>query len=77
MTIVTISRCGKSLGVRLPRSVVRSAYLKAGDSVTVSLRNGEIVLRPARVKFDVNALIARITPENRHAAVDFGPECGQ
>lgn len=76
MSAALISRWGNSLGVRLPQFVARSANLKAGDPVTISLRDGEIILKPVRVKPDVNALIAKITPKNRHAAVDFGSERG-
>ena len=76
MSAVAISRWGNSLGVRLPQFVARSANLKAGDPVTITLRDGEIVLKPMRAKPDVNALIARITSKNRHPAVRFGPDRG-
>ena len=76
MSAVSISRWGNSLGVRLPQFVARSANLKEGDPVTVSLRDGEIILKPVRAKPDVNALIKKITAKNRHAAVDFGQDRG-
>ncbi len=76
MNAITISRWGNSLGVRLPQFLARSARLKAGDAVTISLRGDEIVLTPAREQLDVNALIGEITAKNRHAAVDFGPDRG-
>ena len=76
MSAITISRWGNSLGVRLPQFLARSANLKAGDAVTLQLRGDEIVLKPARTRPDVNALIKKITPKNRHAAADFGPDRG-
>lgn len=76
MSAVVISRWGNSLGVRLPQFVARSANLKAGDPVTVTLRDGEIILKPVHAKPDMNALISKITTKNRHAAVDFGVDRG-
>ena len=76
MRAVAISRWGNSLGVGPPQFVARSANLKAGDPVTITRRDGELILKPVRARPDMNALISKITPKNRHAAVNFGVDGG-
>ena len=77
-TVTQIARWGNSLAVRLPRSVARDAQLDAGDAVDVSVDNGAIVIRAARPRYTLDALVSRITPRNRHEETDWGaPEGGE
>ncbi len=74
----TISKWGNSLAVRIPLAIARQAGLDQGDCVEMSLgRNGGIVLRPARQKYELSDLVARITPRNRHTATDWGRPRGK
>jgi antitoxin MazE len=75
----TISKWGNSLAVRIPLAIAKQANLDEGDSVKMALdRDGAIVLRPARRKYDLSDLVARITPKNRHSETDWGrPEGGE
>jgi antitoxin MazE len=66
-----ISRWGNSLGLRLPKPVALEAQLEAGDTVTVSVQDGAIVVRPARPTYSLNALVAGITKRNRHEKADW------
>lgn len=69
----TISKWGNSLAVRIPLALAKQASLAEGDCVKMALdRNGAIVLRPAGRKYDLNDLVTRITPENRHRETDWG-----
>lgn len=71
-TSTQIAKWGNSLGLRLPRSVVTEAQLDAGDTVTVSVKDGAIVVRPARPTYSLDALVAGITKRNRHEEIDWG-----
>jgi antitoxin MazE len=71
-TSTQIARWGNSLGLRLPKSVAVEARLDAGDTVTVSVKDGAIVLRPARPAYSLEALVAGITKRNRHEETDWG-----
>ena len=74
----TISKWGNSLAVRIPLAIARQAGLGEGDSVTLALdRNGGIVLRPVRRKYELSELVSGITPENRHRETGWGPPQGE
>src|SRR3954466_13608375 len=69
----TISKWGNSLAVRVPLAIAKQAGLGEGDRVTLTLdRNGGVVLRPARRKYELSELVSRITPKNRHRGADWG-----
>jgi antitoxin MazE len=67
-----IAKWGNSLGLRLPKSVAREAQLDDGDTVDVSVKDGAIVVRPAKPTYSLDDLVARITRRNRHGEADWG-----
>ena len=67
-----ISKWGNSLGLRLPKSVAREAQLDEGDTVDVSVKDGAIVVRPARPTYSIETLVSKMTPRNRHKETDWG-----
>jgi antitoxin MazE len=74
----TISKWGNSLAVRIPLAIARQASLGEGDCVKMALdREGAIILRPSRRKYELSDLVARITPKNRHQATDWGQPQGE
>jgi len=74
----TISKWGNSLAVRIPLAIAKQASLGEGDSVTLSLEpDGGIILRPARRKYELSDLVARITAKNRHRETDWGRPQGE
>jgi antitoxin MazE len=75
-TTTQIAKWGNSLGLRLPKSVTLEAHLGAGDTVSVSVKNGVIVVRPNRPTYSLEQLVAKITPRNRHSASDWGIPVG-
>lgn len=73
----TISKWGNSLAVRIPHAIAKQANLGEGDCVKLALdRDGGIVVRPTRRKYELSDLVARITPKNRHRETDWGPPQG-
>jgi antitoxin MazE len=74
----TVSRWGNSLAVRIPQAIAKQARLNEGDSLELDLhRDGSIVLRPARRRYELSELVARITSKNRHRETDWGPPQGK
>ncbi len=69
---------GNSLALRLPKSVAAQAGIEEGTPVSLSVEGQNIVISRAEPPYqvDVDELIARITPENRHKAVEFGAPVG-
>lgn len=71
-----VSKWGNSLGLRLPKSVVREAQLDEGDTVDVSVDNGAIVIRPSRPRYSLDELVRGINRRNRHRESDWGAPLG-
>ena len=73
-----ISKWQNSLAVRIPLEIAKQANLEEGDCVRLTLqRDGGIVLRPTRRKYELSELIARITSKNRHQETDWGTRQGE
>ncbi|MBK1719866.1 PbsX family transcriptional regulator [Thiocystis violacea] len=74
---VLVKKWGNSASVRIPAAVMEAACLKLDDPVDVREENGRIVIEPlARKAYDLDALLAAITPDNQHAEVKTGPAVG-
>jgi antitoxin MazE len=73
-----IQRWGNSLGLRIPRAFAEDAGVGAGAAVELSIRNGELVVTPARrVKYRLEELVRKITARNRHGGVETGVPVGR
>lgn len=73
-----IRKWGNSAAVRIPASTLEAAGLKPNDPVTVREENGRVVIEKARrPQMNLQQLIDRITPENRHEETDWGPAVGK
>ena len=69
---VVIKKWGNSASVRIPVGIMEAARLHLDDVVDVSAQDGRIVITPIRTKdYDLNQLLAAITPENLHGEADL------
>ena len=73
--IVSVSKWGNSLGVRIPKEVASRLGLRNGSPVDVVAEHGRIVISPRRPRFTLEELLANVTPEIR-GAFDLGPDRG-
>jgi antitoxin MazE len=77
-TKTRLARWGNSPAVRIPLRVVETARLREGDELTLAVgKNGAIVIRPARRKYQLDELISKITARNRHDETDWGSPVGK
>jgi len=73
-----IAKWGNSLAVRIPLAIAKHASLAEGDLVKLALdREGAIVLRRVRRRYELSDLVAQITPKNRHEETDWGRPQGK
>ena len=73
-----IQRWGNSLGLRIPKAFAEQAGVEAGSEVDLSLEDGDLIVRPTRgPKYDLTALLRRVTDENVHSEVETGPPAGR
>lgn len=73
-----IQRWGNSLGLRIPRAFAEEAGVEAGAEVDLSVRDGDLVVKPARrVKYRIGELVRKVTDRNRHGEVNTGGPVGR
>ena len=73
-----VKKWGNSLAVRIPAPLSASLGLSENDPIDVREEDGRLIIsKRTRPKVDLDALIDRITPENRHEAIDWGVPVGK
>jgi antitoxin MazE len=74
----TFTKHGKGVAIRIPLSVVRAAGMKLDEAVQVNAVSGQIIIQSDETPFyNLDELVKRITPRNRHKLIDFGPAVGK
>lgn len=75
---VRVKKWGNSASVRIPAALMESAGLKLDDAVEISEEDGRIVIEPLEsASYDIDSLVAAITPANRHRAISTGSPKGR
>ena len=74
-----VKKWGNSAAVRIPASVLEGAKLRLDQPVDVREEGGRIVIEPLHPpRYDIDALVAGITDDNRHEAIDTAePQVGK
>jgi len=71
-------RWGNSLAVRLPKGVVEKARLTEGQSLMIEVAaGGRVTIAKSAPEPTLEALVSRITHQNRHGEVSCGPAVGR
>lgn len=75
---VTVKKWGNSASIRIPAPVLKAAKVEIDDAVDIREENGRIVVEPVRPSsYDLAELVGKITPDNLHDEIDFGPPVGK
>lgn len=72
----TVVKWGNSLGLRIPQSIASQIKLSEGSQVMLEVVDGNLVVKPKRTKYSLDALLEDITPENLHSETDTGRAVG-
>jgi len=72
-----VKKWGNSAAIRIPAPILAAANLSLEQAVEVHVEGGRIVIEAVQSGYDLDAMIANITPENRHQETDFGAPAGQ
>ena len=72
----TVSKWGNSLALRIPREVADAAHWTEGTEVRFRVEGGSVTVAPCRPRYALADLLAKVTPENRHELVEWGPPVG-
>ncbi|BAU12439.1 transcriptional regulator/antitoxin, MazE [Leptolyngbya sp. NIES-3755] len=72
-----VAKWGNSLAIRIPQNLAKELQISEGAEVEISAIDGTLVVKPRKRKeYSLDELLEDITPENLHAAVDFGRPVG-
>lgn len=71
---VELAKWGNSAAVRVPAGALADAGMQIGQALDLHAEGGRLVLEPAPENLE--DLVARITPENRHALAFDGAAVG-
>ncbi len=75
-----VQKWGNSQGVRLSKQLLSEADIEVGDAVDIKVREGTLVVRPARrVRggHDLRTLVRRISEDYTPEELDWGPPAGR
>ncbi|MGE0600226.1 MAG: AbrB/MazE/SpoVT family DNA-binding domain-containing protein [Dehalococcoidia bacterium] len=72
-----VAKWGNSLAIRIPAAVAEEAAVEDGDVVDLAIRDGAIVISGRKPELRMSDILAAITDENMHEAIDFGPPVGK
>lgn len=72
-TKVQITKWGNSLGLRVPRDLAARVGFTEGTRVDVEARGDRLLVTKSSRRFTLDELLAKMTPEREHRAVDDAP----
>ncbi|MDD5093499.1 MAG: AbrB/MazE/SpoVT family DNA-binding domain-containing protein [Dehalococcoidia bacterium] len=78
--VTKVQKWGNSQGLRLSRQVLEDAHISVGDDVDVAVRDGAIIISPAKPKrsrYNLEELVSRIPPDYAAGEVDWGKPVGK
>ncbi len=76
--LVKVQKWGNSRAIRIPESLAVEAGLELGQEVKLAVVNGQLRIIPVQeFYYELEELVAGITPENRHEEWDIGPPVGK
>ena len=72
------AKWGNSIALRIPNGIARQLNVSEGSTAELQVKEGALVVTPIDVgrRYDINELIAAITPENLHGETDTGDPVG-
>lgn len=73
-----VQKWGNSLGLRIPRGLAEQIGLGAGTEVSLSAKDGELVVKPSLpMRLSLDDLLEGVTADNLHSSVDTGEAVGR
>lgn len=78
--VTKVQKWGNSQGLRLTKQVLQDAGISVGDDVDVAVREGVIVIAPARRvrgKRSLHELVSRIPKDYKSSEMEWGEPVGR
>ena len=69
---------GRSLGLRIPKTLAEQAGIEVGSEIELSVRDGDLIVRPLQIhRYNLKDLLRGVTPENIHTEIEIGDPVGK
>ncbi|MBI2001728.1 MAG: AbrB/MazE/SpoVT family DNA-binding domain-containing protein [candidate division NC10 bacterium] len=76
--VTVVKKWGNSIGIRLPKTVAQEVEINEGSAVAIEAKDGNIIITPVHKRsYQLADLVRRITPKNRHEAIETGEPRGK
>lgn len=76
--LTRVQKWGNSIALRIPKAFAEEMQMTADTAVEIRLEEGRLVVTTVGApQFSLDQLLAAITPENVHGAVDWGEPVGK
>ena len=72
-----VAKWGNSLAVRLPKHIVEEINLEEGSSISISVKEKNIVIALKRKKYTLDELLAGANAEDFEGELDWGEPVGE
>ena len=77
MTTTRIKKWGNSYGIRIPKEQLEKLGIQPDDMVEIRSESGHLTVTPVqKPEYTLDELLAQMTPENLHDAVQTGKATG-
>lgn len=75
---VQVKKWGNSASVRIPAPIMAAASLRVDQEVDVREDGGRVIIEPVTAPaYDLDELLAAMTPQTFPEEIDFGPPRGK
>jgi antitoxin MazE len=75
---VEVQKWGEGIAVCIPPQLAEESHLSAGSVVELTLSEGKIIATPVNGENEtLEQLLSKVTDENLHGEIDFGPPIGR
>jgi antitoxin MazE len=75
---ITVRKWGNSASLRIPVALMKAADIAIDDQVEVREEEGRLIIQAVRPdRYDLDELLAGVTPDNLHEEADFGKPVGK
>ncbi len=74
---IRVQKWGNSQGLRLARHILESSGLAVGDEVEVEVVGEQIVIKRAKVKFDLTDMLQRLPDDYQVEELAWGEPVGR
>ncbi|HIG64215.1 MAG TPA: AbrB/MazE/SpoVT family DNA-binding domain-containing protein [Methyloprofundus sp.] len=75
-----VQKWGNSQGIRIPKNLLENSYIKIGEEVEITVKDGKIIVEPTHKiqgKYDIKDLVCKMSKDYEAEEINLGVPSGQ